>query len=130
MRIFRSKAFTRFARRSNLGDAALCKVIHSMERGLIDVDLGGGVVKQRIARPGKGKSGGFRAIILYRAGALAFFVHAFAKSDRANLRDDEVVALKALASQMLAHDDKTIAKAVASGAIVEVICDEKKQIVS
>ncbi len=101
-----------------------------MERGLVDVDLGGGVVKQRIARPGKGKSSGFRAIILYRAGALAFFVHGFAKSDRENLRDDEVVALKALASQMLAYDDRTIAKAVASGTIVEVTCDEKTQIVS
>ena len=101
-----------------------------MERGLIDADLGGGVVKQRIARPGKGKSSGFRVIVLYRAGAVAFFVHGFAKSDRANLRDDEVVALKALASQMLAYNDKTIAKAVASGAIVEVICDEESQIVS
>src|ERR1700674_2688326 len=130
MRIFRTKAFTRFARRANLGDAALCRAARNMERGLIDADLGGGVVKQRIARPGKGKSSGFRVIVLYRAGAVGFFVHGFAKSDRANLRDDEVVALKALASQMLAYNDKTIAKAVASGAIVEVICDEESQIVS
>jgi len=52
---------------------------------------------------------------------VAFFVHGFAKSERENLRDDEVAALKAPASQMLAYDDKAIAKAVASGAIAEVI---------
>jgi hypothetical protein len=130
MRIFRSKAFIRFARKSSLSDAALCKAARNMERGLIDADLGGGIVKQRIPRPGKGKSSGFRVIVLYRAGTLAFFVHGFAKSDRENLRDDEVVALKALASLMLAYDNKTIAKAVRSGAIVEVICDEETQIVS
>jgi hypothetical protein len=52
------------------------------DRQDLDADLGGGVIKQRIARKGGGKSGGFRALILLRAGERAFFVHGFAKSDR------------------------------------------------
>ena len=112
MRIFRNKSFTRFAKRAHLDDATLRKVVDDAERGLIDAKLGGGVIKQRVARPGKGKSGGFRAIILYKAHALAFFVHGFAKKDRNNIEDDELAALKILASQMLAYDDQAIAKAV------------------
>src|SRR5882762_5008757 len=66
MRIFKNRPFTRFARKAGLDDPTLCAAIANAERGLIDADLGGGVIKQRIARPGKGKSGGFRAMILYR----------------------------------------------------------------
>jgi hypothetical protein len=53
--------FTRFARKARLDDLALCEAIRSAECGLIDANLGGGVIKQRIPRAGKGKSGGFRA---------------------------------------------------------------------
>jgi len=83
------------------------------------------VIKQRIARPGQGKSGGFRTLIVFRAGSSAFFVHGFAKKENENIRKDELAALKKLASELLACDDKAIARAVASGTLVEVICDEK-----
>jgi hypothetical protein len=95
------------------------------ERGLIDARLGGGVIKQRVARAGKGKSGGFRAIILYEAHALAFFVHAFAKKDQENIKDDELAAFKLLASQMLSYDDVEIARAIESGTLIEVTRHEK-----
>lgn len=101
MRIFRNKPFTRFARKVRITDAELCEAVANVERGLIDADLGGGVVKQRIARKGGGKSGGFRALILLRIGERAFFVHGFAKSDRDNIGDDELVALKKLAGELL-----------------------------
>jgi len=120
VRIFRNKSFTRFARREDLDDATLRKAIDDAERGLIDAKLGGGVIKQRVARPRKGKSGGFRVIILYKAHALAFFVHGFAKKDRDNIAADELTALKLLASQMLSFDDQAIAKAVESGTLIEV----------
>lgn len=90
----------------------------------MDADLGGGVIKQRIARRGEGKSGGFRVVILYQRGVKAFFVHGFAKSDRANVAQDELAALKQLASEMLAYGDKEIAQAMASGPLREVNCDE------
>ena len=59
MRIFKNKAFTRFADKAGIGDAALCRAVGDADRGLIAADLGGGVIKQRIARPGRGKSGAF-----------------------------------------------------------------------
>jgi hypothetical protein len=110
----------RFARKAGLSDGELKKAIEDAERGLIDADLGGGVIKQRIARPGGGKWGGFRTIILFRSGERAFFVHGFAKSDVGNIRDDELAAFRMLASDMLAYEDAAIAAAVGNGTLVEV----------
>jgi len=67
LRIFKTKSFVRFARRERISDASLCEAIRRAERGLIDADLGGGVIKQRVARAGQGRSGGFRVLIAYRA---------------------------------------------------------------
>ena len=125
MRIFKTKSFVRFTLKVGIVDAVLCETIAEAERGLIAADLGGGVVKQRVARPGQGKSGGFRTLIVLRSGAVAFFVHGFAKNERDNVGKDELVALKRLAVELLAYDDKTIATVVATGTLVEVTCDEK-----
>jgi hypothetical protein len=125
VRIFQNKAFLRFAKKAGIGDAVLCEAIRDAERGLIAADLGGGVIKQRIARPGQGKSGGFRTLIVFRAGARAFFVYGFAKNEMDNIGQDELVALKKLATALLAYDDKAIARVIASGTLAEVICDEK-----
>ena len=125
MRIFQNKAFIRFAKKAGIGDAVLCEAIRNAERGLIAADLGGGIIKQRIARPGQGKSGGFRTLIVFRAAARAFFVHGFAKNEKDNIGQDELVALKKLAAALLAYDDRAIARVIASGTLTEVICDEK-----
>lgn len=92
---------------------------------MVDADLGGGVLKQRIARAGGGKSGGFRTIVLFRAGSRAVFVHGFAKSERANIRDDELAAFRMLAAELLGYDERAIARAVAVGVLIEVRSDEQ-----
>jgi hypothetical protein len=125
MRIFKNKPFARFARKAGLDDPVLCEAIADADRGLIDADLGGGVIKQRIARAGQGKSGGFRALILYRRAARAVFVYGFAKNERANITQDELEALKELANQVLAYDERALAQAVAFGTLIEVTCHEK-----
>ena len=125
MRIFQNKAFVRFAKNAGIDDAMLCEVLRDAERGLIAANLGGGVIKQRIARPGQGKSGGFRTLIVFRAGDRAFFVHGFAKNEADNIGKNELVALKKLASELLAYDDKALAQVVASGTLTEVTCDEE-----
>jgi hypothetical protein len=122
MRVLKNRAFARFARKANLGDAALCKVIEDLKRGLLDADLGGGVIKQRVARRGEGKSGGFRVLILYRRKDRAVFVHGFAKSEKPNISPDELSALKELAAQLLNYDDRALDVAVAAGVFTEVIC--------
>ena len=123
MRILQNKAFARFAKKAAIPDAALCRAIREAERGLIAAELGGGVIKQRIARPGQGKSGGFRTVIVFSAGELAVFVHGFAKNERDNIRDDELSALRRLVSELLAYDDKSLARTIASGTLMEVKCD-------
>ena len=50
MRVFKTKEFVRFARKEKVGDGDLCAAIERAERGLIDAALGGGLIKQRIAR--------------------------------------------------------------------------------
>jgi hypothetical protein len=125
MRVFKSKPFTRFARKAGIPDAALLKAVADAERGLVDADLGGGVLKQRGAREGKGKSGGFRTIILFRLRDLAIFVHGFAKNDLDNIREDELAAFKMLATEMLGYDGPAINQAVATGVLKEIADDEE-----
>ncbi len=123
MRVFKTKSFARFARKARIADPVLCAAIDAATRGLVDADLGGGVVKQRIARQGEGKSGGFRTIILFRLRDRAFFVHGFAKNEQDNIRDDELQAFKMLSTELMAYDDAALARAMANGALTEVMCD-------
>ena len=122
MRVFKTKPFARFADREGIADRALCDAIRRAEAGLIDADLGGGVIKLRLARKGQGKSGGFRTIVLFRRGAMAFFVYGFAKSDRDNIRRDELAAFRKLAGEVFALDDKTVAAATKNETITEIDC--------
>lgn len=120
MRIFKTKAFVRFADRERIDDAALRDAVNRAEKGLVDADLGRGVIKQRIARKGQGKSGGFRSIMLFRHGERSFFVYGFAKSDRDNIREDELKSFRLLASEMLGLDDAALTTALTNGTILEV----------
>ena len=123
MRVFKTKPFVRFAGREGIDEATLCDAVRRAEHGVVDADLGGGVIKQRIARPGQGRARGFRSIVLFRRGERAFFVHRFAKSHRANLRPDERKAFQALADALLGLDDAEVAAAMANGTIREVDYD-------
>ena len=130
MRTFKTKAFSRFAGREGIDDAALCEAVDRARSGSVDADLGGGVIKQRVARKhvarkGGGRSGGFRTIMLFRRGEVAFFVYGFAKSGRENLRQDELETFRRLADAYLALDRAGLAAAQAVGAIIEVKCDDQ-----
>ena len=120
MLIFKTRVFHRFARKSGLADRLLVGAIVDAERGLVGADLGGGVIKQRVARPGGGKSGGFRTIILFRAGDRAVFVYGFAKSERDNISSEELAAFPMLATEILAYGAGEIAGALRAGGLIEV----------
>ena len=122
MRVFKTKPFARFASRQRIADEVLWVAVHRAEEGAIDSDLGGGVIKQRLARKGEGKSGGFRSVILFRSGDKAFFVYGFAKSDRDNIRRNELQAFRKLADEMLGLDDRVLAAAKRNGTIMEIRC--------
>ncbi len=120
MIVFASKAFLRFARKEGLADRSLCLAVEAALQGRVDADLGGGVIKQRIARPGQGKSGGYRVIILLRIGSRALFVHGFGKRDKANITPAELDGFRELAAVLLALDESQMSALVAKGAFVEI----------
>lgn len=123
MRVFKNAWFQRFARKERIADTALCDALARAEKGQIDADLGGSVLKQRVARPGAGRSGGYRVILLFRAGDRALFAYGFAKSDRGNIGDDELVAFRQLAAEVLALSGEQLDALVAAGRFMEVRCD-------
>ena len=88
--------------------------------GQIDADLGGEVIKQRVARPGQGRSRGYRTIILFRRGAKAFFMYGFSKSQRANIDNREVEEFKDAAKPILALTEKHLAELLKRGDFAEV----------
>lgn len=123
MRAFKTRYFERFARKERITDTMLCEAVRMVRAGQIDADFGGGVIKQRVARSGEGKSGGYRTIILFRKGGHAFCVYGFAKSDQANISPKGLKVFKKLAKEMLAFDVEQLTVALRSGVLVEVICD-------
>jgi hypothetical protein len=111
----------RFARREEITHSSLREAIGCAELGLIDADLGGGLIKQRVARPGKGRSGGYRSIIAYRRSGRAVFLYGFAKSERGNIRQDELAALRKIGSNWLNASLEVIAEAVDRDQLEEVM---------
>ena len=123
MRVFKNAWFRKFATKERISDAVLCEAVSRAQIGLVDADLGGGLLKQRVARPAAGRSGGYRTILVFRSGARAVFVFGFAKSDRANLTAKEEVVYKAAAKLVLAFSENQLDAEVASGRMTEVKCD-------
>lgn len=120
MRVFKNKPFLRFMKHEGITDAELWEAVRRAERGLVDADLGGEVIKQRLARPGEGRSGGVRSIVVFRRGERAFFVHGFAKKDRANIKQNEERAFKRLAAELLGYGDRELREALKNGTLVEI----------
>lgn len=120
MTVLMTKVFARFARKASLADASLAKAAADVAAGEFDADLGGHVYKQRVARSGGGKSGGFRTIILFKVGGHSFFAHGFAKNEKANITAKELKALKKLAEVLLAMSEADIDKGIAAGEFVKV----------
>jgi hypothetical protein len=77
--VYESKAFARFQRKAGIADSDLWDAAQAVNGGMLDVDLGGGVIKQRIAKPGHGKSGGARLVVLSRQGSRAVYLYGFEK---------------------------------------------------
>jgi hypothetical protein len=121
VRIFKTKWFTRFARKEGISDDKLADAVQEAEKGLNDGELGGGLIKKRVARTGEGKRGGYRTIIVYRVGTRAVFVYGFPKSTKANLTAFELNEYQKLAQVYLSLTEAGITKALNEGELKEVI---------
>ncbi|MBF0284869.1 MAG: type II toxin-antitoxin system RelE/ParE family toxin [Magnetococcales bacterium] len=119
-RLFKTRHFARWLRKSPLSDADLLRAVDEMARGLIDADLGGGVFKKRVAPPGQGKSGGVRILVATKREERWFFVYGFEKNDRANITPGELPALQDLASDLLGLSNARLAADLAEGRLEEI----------
>lgn len=123
-RIFLTHWFRKFTRKERLSDAVLCEAIDRAEQGSVDAELGGGLIKQRVARSGQGRSGGYRTLIAWREEDRAVFLYGFAKSDRDNLEPAELAQYVKLAGEVLAMTETQIAALIESKRWHEVACDD------
>ena len=127
VRLFKTKWFMRYARQERIDDHGLCDAIERAERGLVDADLGGGIIKQRVARTGQGRSGGYRLLIAYRSGKRAVFLYGFAKSERGNIEADELETLKEIGAAWLEAKKERLEYAIKEGILREVSYEDKNK---
>ena len=120
MQIYKARPFARFARQEQISDTRLVEAMRRADRGLIDANLGGGLIKQRVARPGQGRSGGYRVIVAYRQEHRAVFLYGFAKNERTNIAGDELAELRILGQNWLNATTGTIDEALDDGVLQEV----------
>lgn len=125
LRVFKTKGLIRFARRERITDAVLREAIERADRSTIDADLGGGLIKQRLARPGQGRSGGYRVIVAYRVKGRAVFLYGFAKNDLDNISADQLQTFRAIGANWLAASAAVIRQAIDEGELQEIGHDEQ-----
>lgn len=128
MAVHQTRWFDRWARKQGLTTSSLCVAVREMRAGLYDADLGGGLLKKRIARTGQGKRGGFRTLVATNKGTRWIFVYGFPKNERSNIDKDEEDALKHLAAHLLAMTAQALDQAESAGELMEVHCDGKNRI--
>jgi len=127
MKVFKTRWFARFARRERIADASLRKAIQRAERGLVDADLGGGLIKQRVARQGQGRSGGYRVIVAYRLRDRAIFFYGFSKSEMDNITKNQLSVAREFAVKWLALSDVQIRQAITDGELQEIKYDQEAE---
>jgi hypothetical protein len=120
IRVFKTRAFVRMMRKSGVRDDDLCGAVGEMEGGLVDADLGGGVLKKRVALPGKGKRGSARTIVATNKDDRWVFVFGFKKNDRANVTDAELGALRKIALDLMKQSSANLDALIVQGELEEI----------
>jgi len=120
LRVFKTKEFARFARREDIDDERLVEAVERASRGLIDADLGGGLIKQRVARRGRGRRGGYRTLMAFSSESRTVFVYGFAKSERGNIGPHELEFWRKAASAFLSMSEAQLAALIAVKEVTEV----------
>jgi hypothetical protein len=120
MRLLKTKPFGRWSRKERLPDEALVAAAAEIRRGRVDADLGGGLLKMRVARSGGGKRGGYRVFVASDARERCVFLYGFGKNERDNVDDKELVDLKRLAQWYLGLDRRVLEQALAAGILLEI----------
>ncbi|HEY1245776.1 MAG TPA: type II toxin-antitoxin system RelE/ParE family toxin [Hyphomicrobiaceae bacterium] len=125
MRVYATREFSRLSTKFRVDDDRLCDAVARAGRGLIDADLRAGLIKQRIARPGQGRSGGWRALAAFRSSHRCVFLYVFAKNERDNIEDDELAHWHKVAKAYLEMPGDRIEDQIEHDELREVMCDEQ-----
>jgi hypothetical protein len=125
VKVFKIRPFARLARRAGIDDSALIQAALRAERGLIDATLGRFLIKQRVSRPHSGRSGGFRAVLFYRATDKAVFLYLFAKNQKANLTESELDTYRRLADILSAMSTADVTAALKTERWIEIGNEEQ-----
>jgi len=120
VRIFKNISFSRYARKEDVSDTELKEAVSLLEAGQADANLGGNVYKVRVARSGKGKSGGHRVIVLFKSGDNTFFVYGFTKSESANISDKELRRFKERAKDYFSMTAEQLEEMIKDGQLIEL----------
>jgi len=120
LRVFKTKWFVRYATQENIDDDSLIEAIQRVEQGLIDANLGGCLIKVRIARKGQGRSSGYRTLLAYKKNTRTVFLYGFSKKERENIGKDELASLKDIAASWIKASDKNINLSLSKGILKEV----------
>ena len=118
--IYKTRHFSRWARKAGLKDSFLKAAVLEIQCGLLEADLGGGIVKKRIALPGRGKRGSTRTLLATNLKDRWIFVFGFEKNERENILENELTTLKMLAKDLLGMPAAQIKVAIEEGFLVEV----------
>ena len=120
MRVFKTRVFAKFARKKNIADASVSRAVAEIEAGLNNGDLGGGLVKKRLAGMGRGKSGSYRMLVAFKAKTRAVVMYGFAKNEIENIAPDQQSALRDQAAKFLAKGETDIVADIAAGRLEEI----------
>lgn len=126
LRVFKTRTFAGWSKRVGLSDTMLWKRVDEMRDGLLDADLGGHVVKKRIALPGRGKRGGVRTLVATRLAKRWFFLYGFSKNERSDISGNALRGFQELAKELLGFDESELAIAVAAGELLELEREQDK----
>ncbi|MCI5125377.1 MAG: hypothetical protein D3925_13110, partial [Candidatus Electrothrix sp. AR5] len=103
-----TKWFNKWAKKAHLSNENLLETVDNLKKGLSVADLGGNLYKVRVHRSGKGKSSGFRTIIVYRSEEKAIFLYGFGKNEKSNIDKTELKYFKKLGNDLLTLDAEQI----------------------
>lgn len=118
--ILKLKSFHRWAKSEGISDKSLKKAVDEIFSGLIDADLGAGLLKKRVARSGEGKRGGFRTLLAFRHNNRSIFILGYPKNAIDNIGLSELAALKKLSKELLNASLSEIQNQIVSGELIEV----------
>ena len=119
-----TKTFARWMRKSGVTDTDIVGAVEEMALGLIDANLGGHLVKKRVALHGRGKSAGARTIVATKFEERWVFLFGFEKNERSNIDAKELKVLQELAASLLDLDQQAIAVAISTGQVIQLQGDE------